>query len=331
MRPFAAAILAAIVVATDHGPTYGGTGPYKSYFFEVEALPNHTFYQPLKSGVGSDLKLPVIVWGNDPEVYIVWFLSAFANVEVSVGLAFRGFLGEVASHGALVIATGSAYVDPETYVAPSTEAPPPANASGTVAGENPAAMTAAINWVQENAGKGDWTHVDGSRIGTWGQSCGGLEAYAAGMNDSRVNHLGIFNSGQLTEQASQEVAGSISKPVFYLLGGPSDVAYPNVRPIPPERSTLVSSMGSQLRKGERDYDDLPATTPTWKGNHALGHSAAFDAPNGGIPGIVGSQIMQWILRGNQSARAWLTDDSPKTVGVNDVAFKNLDSIEVTPI
>ncbi|KAH8749243.1 hypothetical protein F5883DRAFT_609008 [Diaporthe sp. PMI_573] len=258
MRTFAAALLAATVVATDHGPTYGGSGPFKSYSFEVEALPNHTFYQPLESGVGSDLKLPVIVWGN-------------------------GFLGEVASH---------------------------ANASGSLPGENPPAMTAAIDWVQANAGKGEWSHIDASRIGTWGQSCGGLEAYAAGLNDSRVNHLGIFNSGQLTEQASQEVASNISKPVFYLLGGPSDVAYPN---------------------GERDYADLPATTPSWKGNHALGHSAAFDVPDGGIPGIVGSQIMQWILRGNQSAKAWFTDGSPKAIGVNDVAFRNLDLIEVIPI
>ncbi|KAG8162925.1 hypothetical protein KVR01_007403 [Diaporthe batatas] len=300
MRFFAASVLAATVVATDHGPTYGGSGPFKSYSFEVETLPNHTFYQPLESGVGSALKLPVIVWGNG----------------ISVGMAFRGLLGEVASHGALVIATGSAYIDPQTYAAAPNDTPPAANSSGTLAGENPAAMTAAIDWVQANAGKGEWTHVDATRIGTWGQSCGGLEAYASGMNDSRVNHLGIFNSGQLTEEASQEVAGSISKPVFYLLGGPTDVAY---------------LIGLPLRQGARDYADLPATTPSWKGNHALGHSAAFDQPNGGIPGIVGSQIMQWVLRGNQSAKAWLTDGSPMTVGVNDVTFKNLDSIVTTPI
>lgn len=41
--------------------------------------------------------------------------------------------------------------------------------------------------------------------------------------------------------------------------------------------------------------------------------------------------MQWVLRGNQSAKAWFTDGSPEAVGVNDVTFKNLDSIEVTPI
>lgn len=127
----------------------------------------------------------------------------------------------------MVIATGAAFVDPETYVA-SPDPPTSTNSSGSLPGENPAAMTAAIDWVHSNAGQGEWAHVDASRIGTWGQSCGGLEAYAAGLNDSRVSHLGIFNSGELTEQASEEIAGSLTKPVFYILGGPSDVAYPNV-------------------------------------------------------------------------------------------------------
>ncbi|KAK2599782.1 hypothetical protein N8I77_011507 [Diaporthe amygdali] len=272
MKTFIVLALAATVVATDHGPSYGGSGPFKSYSFEVESLPNHTFYQPLESGV--------------------------------VGLTFRAFLGEVASHGALAIATGPAYVDPETYVAP------PDDLSVNASGQNPAAMTAAINWVQANAGKGDWKHIDASRIGTWGQSCGGLEAYTAGLNDSRVSHIGIFNSGELSEDESEAVAGNLTKPVFYTLGGPSDVAYPN---------------------GERDYALLPATTPAWKGNHALGHSAAFDVLNGGIPGVVGSQMVQWILRGNESAKAWFIGDDPKSIGINDVVYKNLDLIKVTPI
>ncbi len=79
-----------------------------------------------------------------------------------------------------------------------------------------------------NAGKGSWQHIDHTRIGVWGQSCGGLEAYSAGAHDDRVSHLGIFNSGQLAANSSKEVAGSIAKPIFYILGGPGDVAYPNV-------------------------------------------------------------------------------------------------------
>ncbi|TDZ14146.1 putative secreted lipase [Colletotrichum orbiculare MAFF 240422] len=287
MKTLAILTLAAAVTATDHGPSYGGTGPYKSYYFEVESLANHSFYQPLESAAGSNLKLPVIVWGNG-----------------GFGLTFRGFLGEVASHGALAIATGPAYVDPETYV------PPPSDPSVGASGQNPAVMTAAIDWVHANAGKGDWKHVDASRIGVWGQSCGGLEAYTAGLSDPRVSHIGIFNSGQLNETASNTVAGNLTKPVFYTLGGPDDVAYPN---------------------GERDYSLLPAGTPAWKGNHALGHSAAFDAPNGGIPAIVGSHILEWILRGNASAKDWFTGDGPESIGVIDVVSKDLDSIQVTPI
>ncbi|GKT70677.1 hypothetical protein ColTof4_03100 [Colletotrichum tofieldiae] len=222
----------------------------------------------------------------------------------------------------LAIATGPAYVDPETYVGPSNEPSSPAS------GQNPGALTAAIDWVHANAGKGDWKHIDASRIGAWGQSCGGLESYTAGLNDSRVSHLGIFNSGQLDEAASKAIAGNLKKPVFYTLGGPTDIAFANVRASPP---TVGVSNVLTFNQGERDYSLLPAGTPAWKGNHELGHSAAFDAPNGGIPATVGTQILKWVLRGDESAKAWFAGDAAKAAGVKDVVFKDLDSIEVAPI
>ncbi|CEN60712.1 hypothetical protein ASPCAL03146 [Aspergillus calidoustus] len=289
MKFYSVLALAACAVAYDHGSTYGGSGPYKSYFFEVESLPNHTFYQPLQSGSkqkGSNLKLPVIVW---------------------VGLKFRNFLGEVSSGGALAIATGPAYVDPEEY-AESLEGDTSAPTDGL--GENPAALTEAIDWLYANAGRGDWKHIDRTRIGVWGQSCGGLEAYTAGAHDDRVGHLGIFNSGQLSANASKSVAGDITKPAFYILGGPTDVAYPN---------------------GNLDYANLPSKTPAWKGSHNLGHSAAFDVPNAGIPGIAGRKILQWVLRGDRSAKKWFVGDEAHQDGFVNVTSRHLDSIRVTPI
>lgn len=80
-----------------------------------------------------------------------------------------------------------------------------------------------------NGGKVQWKHIDRTRVGVWGQSCGGLEAYSAGVQDKRVGHVAIFNSCQLDDKASETVAGSIEKPVFYILGGSTDVAYPHVR------------------------------------------------------------------------------------------------------
>ncbi|RDW64348.1 uncharacterized protein DSM5745_09759 [Aspergillus mulundensis] len=249
--------------AADHGSTYGGSGPYKSYYFEVESLSNHTFYQPLESGLkeyGSDLKLPVIVWGNggcDPWHYV---LNIFHSTP-KIGLKFRNFLGEITSWGSLAIATGAAFTDPETYVDSS-------NSSGQATGQNPAALTEAIDWVYENAGKGDWTHIDKTRIGVWGQSCGGLEAYTAGAHDER---------------------------------------------------------------GERDYASLPESTPAWKGSHTLGHSAAYDLPNAGISGVTARKIMQWVLRGEDSARSWFVGDEPFQEGYVNVTYRNLERIQVTPI
>jgi hypothetical protein len=230
------------------------------------------------------------------------YLVSVLTIPFPVGSAFRSFLSEVSSYGALVIATGPIFVDPETYVAKHFD---PNNLD-----ENPEALTVAIDWVHANAGKGNWKHIDASRIGVWGQSCGGLEAYSAGANDSRVSHLGIFNSGQLNESDSARVAGALRKPVFYLLGGPTDVAYPN---------------------GELDYANLPHRTPAWKGNHQLGHSVAFDVPNAGIPGIAGRHIMQWMLRGDARAKRWFVGDGPSEIGVDDVEYKSLKGIRVTPI
>ncbi|BCS24875.1 uncharacterized protein APUU_41319A [Aspergillus puulaauensis] len=220
------------------------------------------------------------------------------------GLKFRNFLSEVTSWGALAIATGAAFTDPEVYGDSESDA------SSVATAQDPGALTDAIDWVFSNAGKGPWQHIDHTRIGVWGQSCGGLEAYSAGAHDDRVSHLGIFNSGQLAANDSKAVAGRLTKPVFYILGGPGDVAYPN---------------------GEQDYAFLPNATAAWKGSHTLGHSEAFDVPYAGIPGVTGRKILQWILRGDASAKDWFVGDAPHEVGYVNVTYQNLDRVHVEPI
>lgn len=111
--------------------------------------------------------------------------------------------------------------------------------------QNPSALTVAVDWVYANAGKGSWKHIDKTRIGVWGQSCGGLEAYTAGLNDKRIGHIGIFNSGQLNATTSEEVAGKVEKPIFYLLGGPDDVAYPNVSSYHPDVFERIVAMADR--------------------------------------------------------------------------------------
>lgn len=140
-----------------------------------------------------------------------------------MGLRFRAFHNEIASHGAFIIANGVSYIDEDEVVQEEDDPSlPPAS------DQAPEDLTAAIDWVYENAGKGEYRHVDRTRIGVWGQSCGGLEAYGAGALDDRVHHLGIFNSGVVPGSPVPVDVSLIKKPVFYIIGGEDELAYPNV-------------------------------------------------------------------------------------------------------
>ncbi|CAI4216045.1 unnamed protein product [Parascedosporium putredinis] len=188
-----------------------------------------------------------------------------ANIAVSMGLRFRAFHNEIASHGAFIIANGVSYIDEDEVVQEEDDPnKPPAS------DQAPEDLTAAIDWVYENAGKGEYRHVDRTRIGVWGQSCGGLEAYGAGALDDRVHHVGIFNSGVVPGSPIPVDVSLIKKPVFYIIGGEGDVAYPNA---------------------EVDYAALPEGTPAWKAQHPLGHSGGFGGPDGSIGAVAGKHML----------------------------------------
>jgi dienelactone hydrolase len=87
--------------------------------------------------------------------------------------------------------------------------------------------TEALDWLDKYANQGKWANVDKTKVAVAGQSCGGLEAYTVGT-DKRIKTIGIMNSGQFSESATNTVAKSVTKPIFYFLGGPGDIAYKNV-------------------------------------------------------------------------------------------------------
>jgi hypothetical protein len=76
---------------------------------------------------------------------------------------------------------------------------------------------------------------------------------------------------------------------------------------------------------------LKSTTPSWIGNHALGHSGSFDKPNGGAAGVAAVKYMQWLLRGNQTAREWFANGDALAAGFVDQKWQNLEAIDVKPI
>ena len=162
-------------------------------YFTDPSLPNHVIYQPKDV---TRLKLPVIVFGN--------------GGCAPVGTLFQAFLAQVASHGVMLIAPGGLEI------------------SWTAAPTTAKNMIESLDWITKAAGTGNYSHVDATRVAAWGQSCGGLEALA-NAQDPRISSLGIFNSGQFSDADSKAIASKINKPIFYFLGGPTDIAYTNVR------------------------------------------------------------------------------------------------------
>jgi dienelactone hydrolase len=122
------------------------------------------------------------------------------------GTWFQKSLFEVASHGFLAIANGAPGGSGQTTYQQQLE---------------------SIKWITQNAGKGQYASVDPTRIAAAGQSCGGLETYDVALAEpKRVQHIGIFNSGEFTKSSKST---RVKQPIFYLLGGPSDMAQANVR------------------------------------------------------------------------------------------------------
>ncbi|KAL8349277.1 hypothetical protein RB601_001936 [Gaeumannomyces tritici] len=243
----------------------GGTGKYPAAYTTDSSLPKHTIYAP--KTVPQGVKLPIMVWGN--------------GACAADGLAFRGFLTEVASHGYVIIASGAP------------------NGQGSTTSKQ---MRDAIDWISARAGTAGtpYAAVDKTKVAAAGMSCGGVEAYDQ-KDDARVATLGIFNSGLLQNTGA---VATIRKPVFYFMGGTSDIAYQNA---------------------ERDYKGLPAGTPSWKGNLPVGHGGTYNQANGGKFGKAAVHWLNWVLKGDATSGAYFKTSAAAADGFT-VEKKNLDKL-----
>ena len=168
----------------------GGSGKYKAGSSLESSLARHTIYAPKSPPAGE--KLPMITWGN----------SGCAGD----GTGFATFLTEIASHGYVIIVSGVG----TSYTPSSTDKD----------------MTDSINWISKNPAAAKY-NIDTDRIGTAGQSCGGIQALHVGAQDSRVKLITLFNSGSLNAKDTAS-AKQVKVPIGYFLGGSGDMAYKNV-------------------------------------------------------------------------------------------------------
>jgi dienelactone hydrolase len=230
--------------------------------------PGYTVYRPASP---PKAKLPLVLWGN----------GGCRNNGSSVS----HFLREIASHGYIVVANGAPGEERPPLTALPTMPPPESPAPPPPATADETSVTqllGAIDWAAQTYPQ----RVDTSRIAVMGHSCGGLQAIAAGA-DPRIDTVVAFNSGVYNQPGSGRSRIWVTKddlkklhtPIAYILGGPTDIAYPN---------------------GTDDFARIDHV-PVFLGNMDTGHGGTFALTNGGAYGRIAVAWLDWQLKGDDKA------------------------------
>lgn len=268
---------AAVAEARYHAmPDTPGTGPYPAIKEVDPRFPDHVVYRPRDLKALGKQKLGVMVWGN--------------GGCRSDGARQRLHLEEVASHGYLVLAPGRIESGPGVAVKAEAEAPRAANGAPTAPVKTTATDVAAgIDMaLAENsrAGSPYFGRIDPAQIAVSGTSCGGLQALMVAA-DPRVKAVVVHNSGVFKDGSNPIKGVTVDKslllglhtPVIYILGGESDVAFPN---------------------GSDDFDKIEHV-PAFLASIDVGHGGTFRQPNGGAVAPVAVDWLAWQLRGDKKA------------------------------
>lgn len=262
-------------------PVEGLGGPFPVVMEMDPSLPDHTIYRPTNvEAVGRGL--PLVAYG--------------AGACLNVGNLTPQFLGELASHGYLVVSGGPIVEGADAPAAPG------GGVMATATQNRTAQMLETIDWAiaQNDLTDGRFRgRIATDRIAVVGHSCGGLQAIAA-ADDPRVTTAIIGNSGVIrTPPADASRTGRqyrpagvddlqrIHSPMLYVSGGPTDQATPNAR---------------------LDFEAL-TQVPVFHADLDVGHGGTYRQPRGGEYAQVMTDWLNWRLLGDgQAARTFVGAD-----------------------
>lgn len=155
----------------------------------------------------------------------------------------------------------------------------------------PRMLLEALDWLtDQNADpKSDYYHcLDLDHVAAMGQSCGGAQVLGV-AHDPRIKTCVMLNTGiadMEMQGTTKEALNSLHQPMFYLIGGPADVAFPNA---------------------QKDFDrikDLPVVMMNTKD----GHSGTYYEKHGGSYAVAVLKWLDWQFKGDVGKAAFFLDD-----------------------
>lgn len=303
----------------------GGTGPFKSEVVGDASCPGFTVYRPqnLQQVVAQKGALPVIVYANgacfNNNVEMRLLLSEVASYgyvaaaigpydESDVMAQWRGVLKSAypATKGKVVMANGEE-IKPLTAeeIKAQQEAQAKMMAQATKKAKKAAKQPAApqfstypkmllevLDWLTEqNAAAGsEYYHcLDLQRVAAMGQSCGGAQVLAIAY-DPRIRTCVMLNTGIGDMEmmgATKECLKNLHTPMFYMIGGPADIAYANA---------------------QKDYERIADDIPVVMLNSKDGHSGTYYEAHGGNYAKAVVKWLDWQLKGQVGQSALFLDD-----------------------
>lgn len=298
----------------------GGTGPYKAVVVGDASCPAFTIYRPQDLDAAG--KLPVILYGNggcaNSTVEIRFFLNEIASygyLAIGIGPYEEDdpnakwkdvLLGSFPEGKKVVLANGEELKAPspeeiqaraeasrkrmEALMAERAKNPdaPVAFANATYAKQ----LLEAMDWLTEqnaNPASEYYHKLDLDKVAAMGHSCGGSQVLGV-AHDPRIKTGIMLNSGigdMEMQGATKETLENLHTPMLYLIGGPSDVAFPN------------SALDFQRIKN----------VPVVMINTTDGHLATFYEKSGGAYAVTARKWLDWQLKGDNSQAPFFLDDA----------------------
>ena len=149
-----------------------------------------------------------------------------------------------------------------------------------------------LDWLtDQNAASGsEYYHcLDLDHVAAMGQSCGGAQVLGV-AHDPRIKTCVMLNSGIGDMEmmgTTKEKLKNLHQPMFYMIGGPGDIAYANA---------------------QKDYERIADNIPVVMLNSKDGHSGTYYEKYGGNYAKAVVKWLDWQLKGQVGQAALFLDD-----------------------